>query len=69
MVFVMQERVVKDVLIRHLRSLVNVNDPKISLALQRASQEIAGRSEQDQRAAARTASHMGFMVSRGRVRL
>ena len=65
----MQERTILDILIRNLRATVNMNDPKIKSALTRASSEIAGRSVQDQRAAARLASSVGSMITRGRTHL
>lgn len=66
----MNERQVLDIIEQELRRRgLPRPEPKMVEALRVAALRIAREAESDQRAAARTASMVGFAVTRGRTRL
>jgi hypothetical protein len=65
----MTEMQVLDIIRAEAGRVVDMRNPKIAEALRRAARRIVSDAQTDQRHAARTASQVGYMVTRGRTRL
>jgi hypothetical protein len=65
----MNERQILDIIERELRGKVDLKDRGISDALRRAALLISREADTDRRSAARTASMVGYSVTRGRSHL